>query len=98
MEISKLKFKEIAKEWLISREREVKKTTFYRYESMVQNRLIPYFENQFIVDMNNEMLIDYFRAIETEYKYHTMVSIFNVLRSILIFAGKRDAITCEFSL
>lgn len=80
-------FNEIGREWLEHKRTEVKETTYSRYEALFKKHLLPVFGNKKIKEINREFVREYLKDLSETYKYNTVGSIFDVLYSIMHYAG-----------
>lgn len=86
-------FKEVANSWLESRKEEIKKSSYDKYENIINNYLFPQFKDYKINDITNEEIKYFVKKQNCNYGLNTVKSMFNTLKLILKFVEQKDVIT-----
>lgn len=98
-----MKFKDLCEEYFELYSSKLKPVTLYNYKKMFDLRLIPYFGNKKLKDINTLMLTKYFNSM-TKINSDELISpktakrIFNMMQSVFHFAISQNIITsnpCE---
>lgn len=82
------KFYEVSMEWLMIKKLSIKYSTYTKYETIILNHLNNQFNNLFITDINEDLVMTYFHELLNNEKFSmsTLKTFRYVLKSILDYA------------
>ena len=83
------KFYEVSMEWLMIKKLSIKYSTYTKYETIILNHLNNQFNNLFITDINEDLVMTYFHELLNNEKFSmsTLKTFRYVLKSILDITG-----------
>lgn len=82
-------FEDIAKEWLESKKKKIKKSTYFNYEYKIYKYLMPTFCNCKVRKLKKYDYVEFVEMLEEEYESKTVRDILNVLKAILKYANNK---------
>ena len=82
-------FEDIAKEWLESKKKKIKKSTYFNYEYKIYKYLMPTFCNCKVRKLKKYDYAEFVEMLEEEYESKTVRDILNVLKAILKYANNK---------
>ena len=82
-------FEDIAKEWLESKKKKIKKSTYFNYEYKIYKYLMPTFCNCKVRKLKKYDYAEFVEMLEEKYENKTIRDILNVLKAILKYANNK---------
>lgn len=82
-------FEDIAKEWLESKKKKIKKSTYFNYEYKIYKYLMPTFYKYKVRKLKKFDYAEFVEVLEEEYESKTIRDILNVLKAILKYANNK---------
>ena len=82
-------FEDIAKEWLESKKKKIKKSTYFNYEYKIYKYLMPTFYKYKVRKLKKFDYAEFVEVLEEEYESRTIRDILNVLKAILKYANNK---------
>ena len=82
-------FEDIAKEWLESKKKKIKKSTYFNYEYKIYKYLMPTFKKCKVKKLKRFNYEEFVEILQEKYENKTIRDILNVLKAILKYANNK---------